>query len=321
MPRHPVLLFTAALALAAMVGPASAQSSRTFRSQTDLVTINVSVQNDRDAYVANLTADQFAVFEDGVPQTIRFFASGDLPLDLVVLLDISGSMRSSLPLVQEAAINFTRAARRGDRVAVMGISNGLRILQPLTADLQAVEAAIRSSRAQGRTPLYSAVYVALRELAVDRERQREPRRQAIVVLSDGLDTASSFSFDDLLVAARRSAVPVYAIAPRVSQAKQMRRERLGFDSTSSVDYELRLLARDTGGRAFFPTTLGDLDGVYTDIAGELAHAYSVAFESSNGARDGRFRQLTVRVDAPGVRWRNRPGYQAPGTVSMTDLGR
>ncbi|MGE0041577.1 MAG: VWA domain-containing protein [Vicinamibacterales bacterium] len=312
---------TAALIIVALPTLLAAQSPRTFRSRTELVTVGVAVQDDADHYVLGLTADQFEVIEDGVRQDIRFFGAGELPLDLLLMLDVSGSMRSSLPLVQKAAAGFARTMRPEDRMSVMSISDGLQVLQPLTGETALVERAIQHLRAQGKTPLYAALYVALGQLRQERARYAQPRRQAIVVLSDGRDTASSVGFDDLMDAARRGGVPIYAIAPRPPADVRARRERLGLDTLQSLDFDLRALARDTGGRAFFPTAAADLEGVYADIANELAHQYSVGYESSNAARDGRFRQVEIRVAVSGVRWRNRPGYQAAGTAAMTDFSR
>jgi Ca-activated chloride channel family protein len=311
----------AALLIAAFTPVLVAQSPQAFRSRTELVTVGVAVQDARQDYVVGLTADQFSVFEDGVAQAIRFFGAGELPLDLALMLDVSGSMRSSLPLVQQAAVGFARTMRPEDRMSVMGISNGLQVLQPLTQQTALVEQAIRGLRAGGRTPLYAAIYVALGQFRQERARYEQPRRQAIVVLSDGRDTANSVGFEDLLDAARRSAIPIYTIAPRPPAEVRARRERLGMETLTTLDFDLRALARDTGGRAFFPTEAADLDGVYGDIASELAHQYSVGYESSNAARDGRFRQVEVRVSVPGVRWRSRPGYQAAGTAVSTEYGR
>ncbi|HXG88671.1 MAG TPA: hypothetical protein VNJ02_10075 [Vicinamibacterales bacterium] len=95
---------------------------------TELVNLNVTVFNQAAQHVAGLTQDQFQVFEDGVPQSVQFFAPGDLPLDVVVLLDTSASMAGAMPLVQQAATRFAHALRPVDRATVMGISNGLRIL-------------------------------------------------------------------------------------------------------------------------------------------------------------------------------------------------
>jgi Ca-activated chloride channel homolog len=282
----------------------------TFRSSTELVSLNVTVLGANQQHVAGLSADQFQVFEDGVPQTLQFFAPGDLPLDVVILLDTSASMTGSMTLIQQAASRFARALRQTDRATVMGISSGLRVLTPMTGDMDAVLEAIRSAKAAGRTPLYASLYTALKELEKIRRGQTEPRRQAVVVLSDGQDTASGFGFEELLESVRRSGVPIYTIAPRPSKTVKAQREAIFGESTHTQDFELRQLAAETGARAFFPVAVHELTGVYEDIANELAHQYSLGYQSTNVDRNGTFRRIALKIAVPGVKWRTRTGYVA-----------
>lgn len=296
-------LFLVSQVIAGAQGP-------TFRSATELVTLNVSVTGAGDKPVENLTQDQFEVFEDGVRQDVRFFAPGDMPLDVVLLIDTSSSMAASMDLVQSAAIRFTRALRDDDRATVMGISSGVRILQDFASDKTLLTNAIRQIKPAGRTPLYAAIYTALRELEKVRRTYETPRRQAVVVLSDGQDTASGFGFDDLMENVRRQAVPIYTIAPRSSATIKALRESVFGESTHEQDFEMRRLAAETGARAFFPVKLHELTGVYDDIASELAHQYSLGYQSTNPKLDGSFRHIALRVSAPGVKWRTRTGYIA-----------
>jgi Ca-activated chloride channel family protein len=305
-----------------LILPVSARAQQpTFRAQTEVVNLNVTVAGPNAQPVEGLTAEQFEVFEDGVLQDVRFFAPGEMPLDVVILLDTSSSMGNSLGLVQAAAVRFAQALRAGDRASVMGISGGLRILQPFTTDKSLLTAAIRQTRPSGRTPLYASIYTALRELDEVREAYDRPRRQAMVVLSDGQDTASGFGFVELLDSVRRHAVPIYTISPRASQTIMTHREMVFGETTREQDFELRRLASETGARAFFPVVLQQLAGVYQDIANELAHQYSLGYESSNASLDGGFRRIGLRVAAPGVTWRTRAGYIADGhrTLGGPDL--
>jgi Ca-activated chloride channel family protein len=291
----------------------------TYRSATELVSLNVSVVDQHAKPVSGLTVNQFQVFEDGVPQQVKFFAPGEMPLDVIILLDISASMTGSMSLVQQAASRFAHSLRPHDRVAVMGISGGLRILQPFTSDISAVEAAIRATRPEGRTPLYASIYTALSELAKERSAGHEARRQAIVVLSDGQDTSSTFTFDEMLTVVRRHAVPIYTIAPRPSRSTKSLRERLYGESTSAADFELKRVASETGARSFFPMNLTELAGVYDVISSELAHQYSLGYQSSSAAaRNGSFRRIALKIDVPGVIWRTRSGYIAERTSTALD---
>lgn len=299
------------MSVVACVGGLSAVSAaQTFRSATELVNLNVTVVGPDASHVPGLTSEQFEVREDGIVQPLKFFAAGETPVDVMLLLDTSSSMTDSMPFVRAAASRFVGALRSGDRAGVMGISNGLRVLQPLTGDVDALNEAIKTTRAAGRTPLYASIYSALNELEkIRRQPDGGVRRQAMVVLTDGNDTASAFGFEELLPVVRRHAVPVYTIAPRPAQELRILRESAFGETTSRQDFELRTIATDTGGRAFFPVALRDLSGIYGDIANELAHQYSLGYQSTNAAHDGAFRRIALRVIAPNVQWRTRTGYQ------------
>lgn len=296
--------------LMGMAPAASPAQSPTFRAHTDLVNLNVTVLGRNQQPVEGLTEEQFQVFEDGVRQEVRFFAPGEMPLDVVILLDTSSSMAGSIGLVRSAATRFAQALRADDRATIMSISGGLRILQPFTSDKDQMTAAIATTRPGGRTPLYASLYTALRELEKTRPGYVAPRRQAIVVLSDGHDTASGFGFEDLMYSVRRHAVPIYTIAPRPTQTIRAQREISFGEQSREQDFELRRLAAETGGRAFFPVALHELSGVYDVIARELAHQYSIGYQSSNPRLDGTFRRIGLQVAAPGVQWRARAGYLA-----------
>jgi Ca-activated chloride channel family protein len=192
----------------------------------------------------------------------------------------------------------------------MGMSNSLSILQPFTSDITAAETAIFSTRPRGRTALYASLYTAMKELDKERNSAQDARRQAIVVLSDGQDTSSTFTFEELLTVVRRSAVPIYTIAPRQTGATKSLREQFYGESTSSADFELKKLAAETGARSFFPVDLAQLAGVYNTISSELAHQYSLGYQSTNKARDGSFRRIALKIAAPGLTWRTRAGYVA-----------
>jgi Ca-activated chloride channel homolog len=293
---------------------ASAQSP-TFRAATELVNLNVTVTDGHAKPVEGLTQDLFEVYEDGVKQDVKFFAPGDLALDVVVLLDTSASMTGSMPLIQSAATRLVNALRADDRATIMAISGGLRVLERFTSEKALLTSAIKTSKAGGRTPLYASIYTALRELETTRKSYETPRRQAIVVLSDGQDTASGFHFDDLMLAVRRQAVPIYTIAPRPSQTMRAQREAVFGESTHEQDFELRRLAQETGARSFFPVSLQELAGVYDEIASELAHQYSLGYHPSNASPDGSFRRIAVRIQMPGVKWRARMGYIAEREIA------
>ena len=306
----------AAVTLLSLWHTAASAQQLTFRSATELVSLNVSVTGQDAKPVSDLAADQFQIFEDGIAQEVKFFAPGQLPLDVVILLDTSASMTGSMELVQQAAIRFAKALRPEDRAAVMGISNGLRVLQTFSSDFPSVERAIRTTRPAGKTPFYASIYTALTELSKERRAATTPRRQAIVVLSDGQDTSSTFTFDELLREVRKRTVPIYTISPRPSNMTKAMREHFYGETTAMADFELKTIATDTGGRAFFPVSLIELGGVYDAIATELANQYSLAYQSTNQARNGSFRRIALKILRPGLTWRTRAGYIADRNAAL-----
>jgi VWFA-related protein len=199
--------------------------------------------------------------------------------------------------------------RPGDRVTVVDIKDTLRVLHPLNTDVAGARQAIGRISSGGNTALYGGLYLTLRQLATHRSDDGEVRRQAIVVLCDGDDTSSLIGFEDVMDLVKRSGVAIYTITLR--SAVEMRslivRTRA---SAAAAEYSMKLLAQETGGRAFFPGAITELAGVYGTIADELARQYSIGYSPTNGTMDASYRRITVRVDRPDVRTRARAGYTA-----------
>lgn len=285
-----------------------------FKSSTSLVALNVIVTNPEQGYASGLTRDDFEVFEDGVQQQVEFFAATDVPLDLILLIDGSTSMRDTMPVVRRAANGFINTMRPGDRAAIVSFSDGVRVLQPLTSDQASVRAAVESISAKGATALHNAIYVALKEFGRPAAADGEVRRQAIAVLSDGEDTSSLISFDDVLDMAKRSGVSIYTIGMRSDFAPRADGTRRYF---SQADYAMKQLASETGARPFFPERVEELDGVYAAIATELSSQYSIGYVPRNVRDDGRYRRVIVRVsERPDLRPRTRTGYFLPAEESV-----
>lgn len=311
------LAFLSALLLAAT--PAFAQDSRpgdaqvpTFRSGASLVSLNVTVA-DGNRFVTGLQPADFAVFEDGVKQDVRFFESNAVPLDLFVLLDTSASMTDRMDVVHEAAIGFLKTLRIGDRGAVVAFSDTVSVIQGLTGERDVLEKAIESTRAHGATALNNAIYIALKQFGLQARQDGEVRRQAIAVLSDGEDTSSLVTFDDVLTLARRMGVSIYTVSLQSKYAGQRQLQEGKGRYFSESDYSMKMLARETGALSFFPALVTDLKSVYASIAAELASQYSIGYVPANGRSDGRFRRIVVQVPSrPELKPRTRLGYTADG---------
>jgi Ca-activated chloride channel family protein len=275
-----------------------------FRTGVEMVPLTVTVTDASGNYVTNLADRDFVVLEDGIQQPVSFFASEQVPVDLAIVLDVSASMRPHLPLVRKAAGGLVRSLRAADRAMVVAVKNAIGVPQPMTTDQRQIEDAIGALTASGETALYDGLYVALKELERERLGTTQIRKQAIVLLSDGLDTTSRLGFEDVLDLARRSGVNVYVIAMPSSSTPVPRNEQDG--RVLQSEYALRSLAREAGGRSFFPKRVQELPAIYGDIAHELANQYELAYLPLTARADRGFRRISVRVENAVTR--TRSGY-------------
>ena len=303
--RHPAstsLLIGAVLASALS---AQTQQRPSFRSDVDVVSLNVTATGPSNSYLTDLTWDEFMVYEDGVQQEVTFFTRAQLPIALALLIDTSASMEDRLRTAQQAAVGFVSHLRPEDMAEIIDFDSRVEVLETFTNDRDSLERAIRRTSAGGSTSLYNAIYISLKELKKVRPQTFEDvRRQAIVVLSDGKDTSSLVDFDEVLELAKRSETSIYSIGLRSPH----RRSRRGFQE---ADFVLRQLSNETGGRAFFSQSIGDLTTIYERIADELSSQYTLGYTSNNPRRDGMWRRIIVRVNRPNVAARTKQGYYAP----------
>ena len=299
-----------AIAIAAMASTAvlvdAAPQRQAFRVGVDLVSLSVTVTDPSRHYMVDLERGDFVVLENGVPQNLTFFAKSGVPMALALLIDTSASMEQALGTAQEAAVGFAQELGPADVASVIDFDSGVQILQGFTGDRGILQDAIRRTAAGGSTSLYNAVYIALKELSrlTPQDDPQAPRRRAMVVLSDGEDTSSLVSFEEVLDLASRSDTVIYTIGLGGRDAVVNRNGQDG-------QFVLRRLAQQTGGRAFFPLVAKDLASVYSDIRRELSGQYSLAYESGSARSDGQWRQIAVRVNRPDAIVRTRQGYYAP----------
>jgi Ca-activated chloride channel family protein len=283
------------------------QAATTFRSGVDLVALNVTVTDAANRYLTDLTAEEFLVYEDSVKQSVAYFSRTNLSLSVALLLDSSASMDDKMRTTQEAASGFVQAMRPEDQAEVIDFDSRVTVLAPFTSSKPALEKAIASTVAGGSTSLYTAIYIALRELKKTESRGAEElRRRAVIVLSDGEDTSSLVAYDEVLEAAKRSEIAIYAIGIRSKDANASGK---GY---GQADFALRQMTTQTGGRVFFPTSVDELKAIYALISQELSSQYVVGYSSTNPKRDGSWRRVNIRATRPGATARTRMGYYAPG---------
>ena len=284
------------------------QRTPTFEVGIEVINLNLSVTDNRNRYVTDLLAKDFAVFEDGIRQELSLFTHENLPISMAVLIDSSASMDEKLATAQAAATRFVKTLRPEDAAEIIQFNDRATVLQDFTADHAALEAAIRRTQAAGPTALHNALYIALKELG-KQKKAGQLRRLAIVLLTDGEDTASLVTDEQVLELARKTEINIYAIRLATDRAADRLRP-----SFSQASYVLTALSRETGGQVFFPTSLNELETVYDRIAEELRTQYSVGYVSSNRRQDGKWRRIVVRVpERESITVRHKLGYYGPAT--------
>jgi len=279
----------------------------TFGVGIEVINLNVSVTDGRNRYVTDLTQDDFSIFEDGVKQKVTLFTHENLPISLVLMLDTSASMDEKIQTAQQAAISFVHTLKETDRAQIVQFNDRATVLQDFTSEKSLLEAAILRTETSGPTALHNALYIALKDLEKQKAAAGELRRRAIVMLTDGEDTSSLVSDEQVLELARKSEINIYAISLRPSRVQA--RERLSFSQAAHL---LTALSRETGGRVYFPNSISELDAVYDRIAEELRTQYSIGYVSANSRRDGKWRRIVVRTpERDDLQIRHKLGYYAP----------
>src|SRR5947199_5087654 len=278
-----------------------------FKTGVDVVNLAVTVTDPKGRFVTDLGEVDFEVLEEGVRQPVTIFTREDLPVSLAILIDTSASMDMKLSQAQTAAIRFVKTLHPTDEAQVVQFSQRAEVVQDFTSDKAQLETAIRSTHASGDTALYTAIYVALKDLE-RRHRDGDLRRRAVVVLTDGEDTASSVTDEQVLDLAKRTGIGVYGVGLFGSEVPAAARPLNPEQST----FFFSALGRATGGQAHFLKTVAQLDGVYDRLAQELRSQYGLGYVSNNAAHDGRWRRVVVRTPTHlNLDLRHKLGYFAP----------
>jgi VWFA-related protein len=246
-----------------------------------------------DNFVTNLTKDDLRVLEEGRAQTIQDFYTEDRPIAMAILLDASASMREQMREVHKAAGSFVDTLRDQDQAMVIAFDEKVWLIQDLTADRKVLKSSITSTEAIGATAVHDAMHAAYRKL-----RGVQGARKAIVLLSDGDDTASSISYKRILEEAKSENVIVYAIGLGGGMFGSERKAML------------KELSGDTGGRAYFVDEASELASVYAQIAEELRKQYFITYSTPNTVWDGRFIKVLIEPNDKKLEVRARKGYFA-----------
>lgn len=300
------VLSLAAFMLVAM--GASSQDLRQALNQTlkvdvDLVLINATVTDPQNRYVTGLQGKHFDMFEDRIAQDIQYFSAEDVPLSLGIVFDVSGSMKSKLSIARDAAVAFLKTGSPEDEYFLAEFSGRPSIAQDFTTDIARLQNQLIFTPAKGMTALYDAVYLALEKV----DEGSNPKK-ALLMITDGEDNRSRYTFGNVREFVKESDVQIYSIGIVDSWNSELAMGRTGralIEELSDV----------TGGRSFFPNSIYELEDITTKIAIELKNQYVIGYFSTNDRKDGKWRKVQVKVNPPRglprLTVRAKQGYYGP----------
>lgn len=292
---HPVPSPTAA-AVVPVGSPAAATGSATAAAATpgddqlivnsDLITLNVTLTDTYGRFVTGLTKEAFTVLDDKEPQEITFFSDEDAPVSLGVIFDVSGSMgKDKIAKAREALKHFIETSHDGDEYFLIGFNQRSQVLLDRTRDSDALLTKLTYVQTKGQTALYDACYLGVEKVT----RGTHPKR-ALLIISDGQDNSSRYTFSELRRILKETDVLIYAIGITDSGNPN------GLDVVGQTI--LDELAGVSGGRAFFPDTAAEMNEIFERIAIELRHQYSIGYKPRNFVNNGKWHKLKVKVAPP-----------------------
>ena len=294
----------AALAIVTIGAVAVSAQEPVFRGGIELVNVGVTVSDKRGNYISDLAPDDFDVFEDGKKQTIRFFARGDESetapeLHVGLLFDTSGSMGEDIKLSRSAAVRFLNTLSDAKDMTLVDFDTEVRVAKYGQQEFPRMVERIRARRPDGNTALYDALGVYLDGASDDEG------RTILVVYTDGGDTRSELAFTDVITLIKASDVTIYTVGFLAHQS-----------SSGRVEQRARLyqMAEATGGQAFFPSAMKDVEMAYDKIVAQIRAQYSLGYTSTNAKQDGEWRKVEIKAKRPDLKdlkIQARRGYFAP----------
>ena len=302
--------------------PAGSQQPPTFVREVNLVDVLLTVLDRRNKLVPELEKGDFKILDDNAAQEIRYFSKqSDLPLRIGMLLDTSNSIRDRLKFEQEAAVDFLYSVlRRGkDQAFAMTFDDEPQIIQAFTGDGGSLRDQINQTRAGGGTAVYDAIYEACSKQLSNPPRppgdQPDVVRRVMVLISDGDDNLSNHTRAEAIEMAQRTNVVIYTISTstqwiQLSQTDPSKSANRKMHLTEG-DEILKDLADETGGRAFFPYHVDDLNQSFQDIGDELRNQYTITYSPSNFVANGKYHRIKIEIpNHNGYQVRARRGYFA-----------
>lgn len=253
---------------------------------TDLITLNVTLTDLYGRFVTGLTKEAFTVHDDKEPQEITFFSDDDAPVSLGVIFDVSGSMgKDKIAKARDALKHFIETSHKGDEYFLIGFNHRSQVLMDKTRDSDALVTKLTFVQTKGQTALYDACYLGVEKVT----RGTHPKR-ALLIISDGQDNSSRYTFNELRRNLKESDVLIYAIG--ISDKGDM--NGLSVAGQAILDE----IAGVSGGRAFFPDTAAEMNEIFERIAIELRHQYSIGYKPKNFVNNGKWHKVKVKVQPP-----------------------
>jgi Ca-activated chloride channel homolog len=299
-------LFLPALLAAPQVPAPRPQSVKV---DVDLVLVDAAVTDRSGRSVTGLEKTHFQVWEDKVQQEIRYFSAEEVPVSLGIVFDVSGSMAGKLPIARDAVTRLLKAGNPEDEYALIEFRDHPQVTQDFTSNIADFHNRLAFVSSSGWTALYDAVYLGIQKL-----RQGHNRRKALLLVTDGEDNHSRYTFDDVKELAKESDIRLFAIGipgyPTLKLGSSMIDARKG--SHYPGQDILQELVDLTGGQAFFTRDLRKLDDFCAKISDSLRNEYVIGYVPTNRAKDGKWRKLHLKVnDVSHVSVHARSGYNAP----------
>ena len=274
------------------------QQTPVIRVDTRLVVLPVTVVDKTGHLVLNLPESAFQVFENGVPQQIKVFKREDVPVSMGLVIDNSGSMRDKRAKVEAAALALVKASNPQDEVFIVNFNDEAFLDKPFTSDIKDMEEGLARIDSRGGTAMRDAI-----RMSIDYTKEKAKKdKKVLVVVTDGNDNSSLISLENLVKSAQNSGVLIYTVGLlSEEERREAKRCRRALEELSSV----------TGGEAYFPKELSEVDRVAHLVARDIRNQYTIIYSPSNAAMDGTFRQIKVSVKGQGNPVvRTRTGYYA-----------
>lgn len=270
----------------------------TFRTDTRLVVLNVSVFDQEGKVVKDLPKSAFTVYENGEKQTLTVFRQEDVPISLGLIIDNSASMTDKRDRVASAALALVKASNPQDEVFIIHFNEHAVLARDFTSNVKELEDALRDIESRGETAMRDALRLGIEHLLHHARRDKK----VLVVVTDGEDNSSIETQAHLVQVAQQNDVIIYAVGLLGAEEPA---------SAARARKQLTELTAQTGGQAWFPDDVAEIANITPQIAHEIRNQYILAYTPSNLAADGGFRKIRVDVDRPGVVVRTRSGYYAP----------